>query len=162
MRPCLPVAFAEGLEGCVCWAEDVGEAVNVGNVHANRKDRACLKLPDRMNRVKRKRMALAFNNIGGMSRNIPPIDGQRITGLGCTSDEHRVFVYTATTSLLSRHVLLKSWTPELHSKFTCKKHNKAIKQVLLGTRSSSNLRLLPEPILLKILAGAAFPTEAWA
>ena len=75
----------------------------------------------------------------------------------------RVYVYTSTTSLLSRHEVLLEWSPSSADKF-CKNFREAARQVVLGssTCSGSPLRLLPEPILVKILGIAAFPTEAWA
>ncbi|QDZ19646.1 hypothetical protein HOP50_03g21640 [Chloropicon primus] len=162
--PCLSLRFVDGLDSSLLWAEDISESVSVGNVYCpKKKDRTFLKLPDRMDRRKRKRLSQAFNNFGGgMTKDIPPILGQRITGIGCTTGGNRTYVYTASTSQLSRHEVLRSWSPETHSKFTSKKFKKALLQVLLGARSSATLRLLPEPVLLKILSLAAFPAEAWA
>ena len=122
-------------------------------------------LPERINRNKRKEFTRALNHLSGLSRGL--IDGQRITGLG-TSASHAdnvTTVYTATTELVSRHRVLSSWTPENHDKFVGRKHRKAVRQVLLGAYSGGRqnyLKLLPEPILLKIIGLAAFPTEAWA
>ena len=159
--PCLSLRFVDGLDSSLLWAEDISESVSLGNVYCpKKKDRTFLKLPDRMDRKKRMRLSQAFNNFGA-GMNIPPILGQRITGIACTTGDDRTYVYTASTSQLSRHEVLRSWSPETHPKFTSKKFKKALVQVLLGARSSATLRLLPEPVLLRILSLAAFPTEAW-
>lgn len=77
-RPCLPLCFVAGLESTLLWAEDIADSVTVGNARApKRKDRAFLRLPERMDKRKRRLMAQAFNNIGGMPRDHAPIEGQR-------------------------------------------------------------------------------------
>ena len=167
VRPCLPVAFLEGFDATLVWSEDIGSHVTVGNVGCaqKRKERCQMDLPERINRNKRKEFTRALNHLSGLTRG--PIDGQRITGLGTSASfaDNVTTVYTATTELVSRHRVLSSWTPETHHKFVGRKHRRAVRQVLMGAYSGGSqnyLKLLPEPLLLKIIGLTAFPLEDWA
>jgi hypothetical protein len=153
-RPCLALSFVEGQENTLVWAEDISVSLNIGNVNISnaKKARASLKLPERINKKKRKHFTQTMNR--------EFVDGQRITGIASSKG----FVYVATTELISRHQVITEWQPELHKKFM-KRFREATKQVLLGAAGNAthekHLSLLPEPLLLKILAFAAYPVENW-
>jgi len=160
-RPCLPLTFADNLDNVLLWAEDIASTVNVANVMVRnrRKDRALLKLPERISKKKREHFTKTINMMSGMKREL--IDGQRITGIGCS----RGLVYVATTELISRHQLIDEWAPAIHPKFN-RRFRAAVREVLRGSSSAeaareSYLGKLPSGVLMRILAYAAFPTEEW-